>query len=76
MTISRSLIYWRFNPPGKAFSGSAFILGFRFDARVASVIGLAMMLLCAIPALNPFKNYKAKRFWNILLTFIFFIVIL
>ncbi|HMK05119.1 MAG TPA: sulfatase-like hydrolase/transferase [Ferruginibacter sp.] len=76
MTISRFLIYWKFNPPGKAFSGSAFLLGFRFDARVTAIIGLGMMLLCAIPALNPFKNYKAKRFWNIFLPVVFFIVVL
>jgi phosphoglycerol transferase MdoB-like AlkP superfamily enzyme len=76
MTIFRFLIYWKFNPPGKAFSGSAFILGLRFDARVAAIIGLVMMLLCAIPFLNPFKNNKVKRFWNILLPLVFFIVIL
>src|SRR5436189_4199010 len=76
MTISRLLIYWRFNPPGKAFSGSAFLLGFRYDARVACIIGLIIMLLCAIPALNPFKNYKAKYFWNIFLPLVFMIMIL
>ncbi len=75
MTISRILIYWRFNPPGKALSGSAFILGFRYDARVACIIGLFIMLLCAIPALNPFKNYKARNFWNITLPFIFLIMV-
>ena len=75
MTISRFLVFWKFNPPGKALSGSAFIMGFRYDARVACIIGLAIMLLCAIPVLNPFKNYKAKYFWNILLPVIFLIMI-
>ena len=75
MTISRFLIYWKFNPPGKAFSGSAFIMGLRYDARVVSVIALLMMLLCAIPILNPFKNYKAKYFWNIFLTVLFLIIV-
>ena len=75
MSISRFIIFWKFNPPGKAFSGSAFIMGFRYDARVVCIIGLAIMLLCAIPFLNPFKNYTAKKFWNILLPLIFIIMV-
>lgn len=76
MTISRLIIFWKFNPPGKAFSGSAFMMGFRFDARVVCIIGLAIMLLCAIPFLNPFKNYNARKFWNVLLPLIFILMIL
>ncbi len=76
MTISRLIIFWKFNPPGKAFSGSAFIMGFRYDARVVCIIGLAIMLLCAIPFLNPFKNFNAKKFWNISLPLIFISMIL
>ncbi len=76
MSISRLIIFWRFNPPGKAFSGSAFILGLRYDARIVCIIGLAMMLPCAIPFLNPFKNYKARYAWNILLPLVFIIIVL
>ncbi len=76
MTISRLIIFWKFNPPGKAFSGSAFIMGFRFDARVICIIGLFMMLLCTIPFLNPFKNFNAKKFWNIFLPLLFIIMVL
>lgn len=75
MTIARLLIFWKFDPPGKALSGSAFIMGFRFDARVACVIGLFIMLLCAIPYLNPFKNFSAKRFWNIFLPLVFLLML-
>ena len=75
MTLSRLIIYWTFNPPGKAFSGSAFIMGFRYDARVGCIVGLAMMLLCAIPILNPFKNFKAAHLWNILVPAIFIILV-
>ena len=75
MTVSRFVIFWSFNPPGKAFSGSAFIMGLRYDARVVCIIGLVMMLLCTIPFLNPFKNYTAKKFWNILLPLIFIIMV-
>jgi phosphoglycerol transferase MdoB-like AlkP superfamily enzyme len=75
MTISRLIIFWSFNPPGKAFSGSAFMLGLRYDARVVCIIGLVMMLLCAFPFLNPFKNFRAKKIWNILLPLVFIIMV-
>jgi phosphoglycerol transferase MdoB-like AlkP superfamily enzyme len=76
MTISRFIIFWKFNPPGKAFSGSAFIMGLRFDARITGIIGLAIMLFCAIPFFNPFINFKIKKFWNVLIPFLFIITIL
>jgi len=76
MTVSRLIIYWQFNPPGKAFSGSAFILGLRYDARIVCITGLAMMLLCALPFLDPFKNNKAAVFWNILLPAVFMLLFL
>ena len=76
MTLARFITYWTFNPPGKAFSGSAFIMGFRYDARMACIAGVAIMLLCAIPFINPFKNTGAKKIWNILLTLIFIITLI
>lgn len=75
MTLSRFIIYWSFNPIGKAFSGSAFIMGLRFDARVISIIGLFILFLCAFPFLNPFKNNKAKKFWNFVVPFIFILMV-
>ena len=75
MTASRFIIFWKFNPPGKAFSGSAFIMGFRFDARVVCIIGLAMLLFCVLPFLNPFKNFNAKKIWNIIIPLIFIIMV-
>ena len=71
MTIFRFIFYWKYNPPGKAFSGSAFLMGLRFDARIVCIIGLAMMLLTFIPFLNPFKNSGAKKIWNFLLPLVF-----
>ena len=75
MTLFRLLFYWVYNPPGKAFSGSAFIMGFRYDARVACVIGLGMLILCAIPFIHPLKNFTAKKFWNLLLPFLFIFMV-
>ena len=61
MTIFRFIFFGAYNPPGKAFSGSAFIMGLRFDARWACGVGIAMLFLCTIPFLNPFKNTGSKK---------------
>ncbi len=71
LTISRLIIFYKFNPPGRGLSISTFIMGLRFDARVVCIIGLVMLLLSAIPYINPFKNITARRFWNILLPMVF-----
>ena len=76
MTIFRFIFFWVYNPPHKAFSGSAFIMGLRFDARIACIVGIAMMLLTFIPFLNPFRNHKAKPFWNFLLPLAFTVLVL
>jgi len=71
MTLARFVFFWSYNPPGKAFSGSAFLLGLRFDARVVCIIGLSMLILSALPFLNPIKKNTARKFWNILLPLAF-----
>ncbi|MGC4102549.1 LTA synthase family protein [Ferruginibacter sp.] len=75
MTVFRFIFYFKYNPPGKAFSGSAFIMGLRFDARIACIVGLAVLILTFIPFLNPFKNAGAKKFWNFLLPLAFTILV-
>ena len=75
MTIFRFIFFGAYNPPGKAFSGSAFIMGLRFDARWACGVGIAMLFLCTIPFLNPFKNTGSKKFWNIFLSFLFIVLL-
>lgn len=76
MSLARFIFYFSYNPPGKPFSGSAFIMGLRFDARIACIAGLLMLLLCAFPFLNPFKNNRARRFWNIFLPAVFVLLVL
>jgi phosphoglycerol transferase MdoB-like AlkP superfamily enzyme len=75
MLLLRLVFYWQYNPPGKGFSGSAFIMGLRFDARVACGLGLLMLLLCTVKWLNPLVNYAASRFWNIFLTVLFLVML-
>ncbi len=76
MTLGRLLFYWQYNPPGKAFPFAAFGMGLRFDARVVFGLGLFMLLLCSLRRLNPLVNYRAARFWQLLLTLLFVILLL
>jgi phosphoglycerol transferase MdoB-like AlkP superfamily enzyme len=74
LTMYRFFFYLKYNPSNKAFSGSAFLMGLRFDAKFASIIGLSILALCAFPFLHPFKNLKAAKFWNIILPLVFVIL--
>lgn len=76
MTLDRFIIYLAYNPPGKAFSGSAFLLGFRYDLRILCIIGLSILIICAIPFLNPFRKTTARKFWNVLLPLAFFVMLI
>ena len=76
MTLLRLVFYLRYNPLGKPFSGSAMLMGLRFDIKFASILILCILALCSFPILNPFKNIKAKKIWNSLLSIIFFITLL
>ena len=66
MTLYRFVFFFHYRGINRPFSGSAFILGLRYDARIISVMGLAMLLLCAIPWLNPFRYPSAKKVWIVL----------
>ncbi len=73
MFLYRLFFFYYYGQPGRPITGSAFLLGLRYDARVVSALGLGMMLLCLVPFLDPFRNPKAKRGWVIVLTLVFFI---
>jgi phosphoglycerol transferase MdoB-like AlkP superfamily enzyme len=76
MFFYRIFFFTYYSQPGRPITGSAFLLGLRYDARVVAAIGLAMMLLCVIPLLDPFKNRKAKKLWIVILTLVFLIFLL
>lgn len=76
LSLFRFIFYLVYKPAGYHFSGKGFLLGLRFDLRVAAAMGLLVLLLCAVPLLNPFKYYKARRFWNVLLPLLFLPVFL
>ncbi|ULQ57286.1 LTA synthase family protein [Flavihumibacter rivuli] len=74
MSAARLFTYYTFKLPGTADGplGRAFWLGFRYDARVVAIIGLLVLLLTLIPALDPFRNKRSLVFWKVF----FFIVCL
>ncbi len=76
MTIGRLIFFLKFRPFGRPFSGSAFIMGLRYDARVACIVGLSILLLAVLPFLNPLKKNSAKKIWNILLPLVYVILLL
>lgn len=76
MTLLRLLFFFRYNPPGKAFSGSAMLMGLRFDLKFTCIIAVSIMVLCSISLINPFKKTGAAKFWNIIIPVVFFILLL
>ncbi len=75
MTIFRLIFYWQYHPAGKPLSGSALIMGLRFDIKFVSMLVITMFLLSAFPLLNPFRKKFASYFWNILLPLIYFVMV-
>ncbi|MGN6399451.1 MAG: LTA synthase family protein [Flavisolibacter sp.] len=71
----RLFFYAWYKPAHYSFPADAFVMGLRLDLRVVGILGLLMLLLCAVPFINPFKNYSAKKFWNIFLPLIFLVVL-
>ncbi len=76
MFFYRLLFFYYYSLPGRPITGSAFLLGLRYDARVLAVIGLSMLLLSFFSWLNPFKNKRAKKFWVIFQSIIFLLFLL
>ena len=74
MTIDRIVFYFRFNPLNKPFSIDAFIMGLRFDLKFLCMLGAFILLLCAVPFLNPFRSNGAKKFWGGFLAVLFVVV--
>lgn len=75
MTVLRFLFYFRYNPLGKAFSGSAFFMGLRFDIKFVCILGVTMLVFCSIPFLNPLRNNVGKKIWNVLLPLVFMLTL-
>ena len=75
LTLFRVAFYFFYKPAGYSFPADAFLMGIRLDLRIVCILGLLMLLICAIPFINPFRNHKAKTFWNIFLSVLFFTIL-
>lgn len=67
MTLYRLFLYLRFRPSGMPISGKSFLLGLRYDARVAAVILLPVFLLASVKYFSPARYVLARRIWLIYL---------
>jgi phosphoglycerol transferase MdoB-like AlkP superfamily enzyme len=76
MSALRLVFFLRYDPPGKPFSGSAMLMGLRFDIKFTCIMAVSILVLCSIRYLNPFKNFKAGKIWNVVIPLIFFITLL
>jgi magnesium-transporting ATPase (P-type) len=76
MTAYRFFFYFKYNPLGKAFSGSAFLMGLRFDIKFVSILGVVILALCSLPFVNPLRNKIAKNIWMVLLSVVLIAVLL
>jgi len=76
MTLLRLVFFFRYNPPGKPFSGSAMLMGLRFDLKFACIMAVTILVLCSIPFINPFKRTASKKIWNTVIPVVFFITLL
>lgn len=68
MTFYRFYFFFYYRGASRPFSGSAFLLGLRYDARFLAIIGFFMLLLSSIPLLNPFTHKNRIQLWTILLS--------
>src|SRR6478672_12230813 len=73
LTCFRLFFYLYYKPHQYSFPADAFLMGLRLDLRVACVLGLLILILCALPFINPFKNRDAKKFWIVFLSILFFL---
>ncbi|MBX9782722.1 MAG: hypothetical protein K2X48_05425 [Chitinophagaceae bacterium] len=76
MTLLRVVFVWFFHPTDFSFvqAWPSFVLGLRFDLRIAAIIALFIRLLSSVKPFNPFHNATAKKVWLLVMgiaTFIF-----
>jgi phosphoglycerol transferase MdoB-like AlkP superfamily enzyme len=76
MMLYRLIFFYHYRTGNRPLSGSTLILGLRYDARVIGVLGLLMLILSSFKKLNPFKNAKARKFWNIFIVTCFAILLI
>ncbi len=72
MTLYRFGFFFFYRDVNRPFSGAAFLLGLRYDARSVSILGLLMIIFSFYTKFNPIENNKAVKWWTLILSFVFF----
>ena len=77
MNVYRLFFFYHYNSTQRPFSGSAFILGLRYDLRMVAVLGLIMILLTSVPFFSAMKSKRSALIWTIInsVVFLCFLVI-
>ena len=75
-TLLRLVFLFSYAAPGKTLLPDALLMGIRFDLKFGCILALFMLLLCAVPAMHPFKKRKAAGFWNVFLSLLWAILLL
>ncbi len=65
MSVLRLTTWWIFKTDQVSFASSipAFLLGFRYDARIVCVFSTVILVFGSIPYLHPFRSATAGKWW-------------
>src|SRR5687767_11718162 len=73
MTVYRLAFFYTFRAPDRPLPGSAFLLGFRYDIRFISIIGLITLFLSYLN--DPFRYNKLNTFWKFFLSILLLLLL-
>ncbi len=76
MMLYRFFFFFHYRPQGKPFSGSAMLMGLRYDLRIVAVISLASFIIFAFPFADPFKKRSAMKVMTAILAVVFIIFLI
>jgi phosphoglycerol transferase MdoB-like AlkP superfamily enzyme len=76
MTLYRFIFFFHFQPAGRPFSGTAFIMGLRYDLKFLAIMSIAILLLCALPFINPIKTRSGFVIWKMLVPVLFLVLVI
>ena len=76
MTVYRFFFFFHYRPANRPFTGSAFLLGLRYDARIVSILGILLLFFGAFRFLSPFRNKSCRNAWVFILALVFLIMLI
>lgn len=77
MSLLRLALFFSFSRQGHSFGAvlSSFLLGIRFDLRYVGILEVLVLILGAIPGLNPFVSRGGRRLISGLIIFAAFLLL-